>query len=61
VTVLLVSHDTGLVSRHVHHVLCLKDGQILCQGPPQEVITPEVLAHTFGAGKGVFAHDHAHQ
>jgi zinc transport system ATP-binding protein len=59
VTILLVSHDMSMVSTHAHHVLCLKDGRIQCQGPPQS-ITPEVLAATFGSEIGVFAHGHHH-
>jgi zinc transport system ATP-binding protein len=59
VTILLVSHDTGVVSRMAHHVLCLRDGLIQCQGAPQEVVTEENLARVFGAGKGVYAHHHA--
>src|SRR5262245_12861918 len=47
VTVLLVSHELSVVSKHAHHVLCLKDGRIQCQGPPQKIITSEVLAETF--------------
>ncbi len=35
VTVLLVSHDLNMVQAHADHVLCLKDGAIQCQGPPQ--------------------------
>jgi zinc transport system ATP-binding protein len=58
VTILLVSHDIGVVSRMAHHVLCLQDGRIECQGTPQEVLTGEMLARTFGADKGLFTHSH---
>jgi zinc transport system ATP-binding protein len=60
VTILLVSHDVSVVSRHAHHVLCLKDGRIQCQGPPHEALTPRMLEQVFGAAKGVYAHTHAH-
>jgi branched-chain amino acid transport system permease protein len=60
VTILLVSHDTSVVSSITHHVLCLKDGVIHCQGPPQEVVTQTMLERIFGA-KSVYAHhDHDH-
>jgi zinc transport system ATP-binding protein len=59
VTVLLVSHDLSVVSKLAHHVLCLEDGRIKCQGAPQKVLTSEVLAHTFGADKMVY-HHHGH-
>ncbi len=60
VTILLVSHDLSVVSQHAHHVLCLKDGRIECQGLPKEVLTGEMLARIFGAEKGIFAHSHDH-
>jgi zinc transport system ATP-binding protein len=59
VTILLVSHDTAMVTKHAHHVLCLRDGRIQCEGPPQD-ITPEVVAATFGSEIGIFAHHHHH-
>jgi ABC-type Mn2+/Zn2+ transport system ATPase subunit len=59
VTILLVSHELSVVSKHAHHVLCLKDGRIQCQGLPQEVLKGETLEQIFGAKKGVFAHHHA--
>jgi ABC-type Mn2+/Zn2+ transport system ATPase subunit len=59
VTILLVSHDTSMVYKHAHHVLCLKDGRIQCEGPPK-TISPEVLAATFGSEIGIFAHHHHH-
>ena len=61
VTILLVSHDLSVVSKHAHHVLCVRDGQIQCQGTPQEIITEEMLAQTFGSELGVFLHHHGHQ
>lgn len=60
VTVLLVSHELSMVSRYAHHVLCLRDGAIQCQGTPTEVLTPGVLAQTFGADMQQFLHHHAH-
>lgn len=60
VTVLLVSHDISMVSRHSHHVLCLTDGKIECEGPPREILTPENLARTFGADMQEFLHHHHH-
>jgi zinc transport system ATP-binding protein len=58
VTILLVSHDLSVVSRMAHHVLCLEDGRIQCQGPPGEVVNEEMLLRTFGSRKGIYAHHH---
>jgi zinc transport system ATP-binding protein len=61
VTIVLVSHDLSVVSEHAHHVLCLQNGRIVCQGVPGDVLTQESIARTFGAGKRVYAHEpHAH-
>ena len=60
VTVLLVSHDLSMVSKLAHHVLCLQDGRIECEGPPQEIVSGEVLSRTFGPEMGVYAHPHHH-
>jgi zinc transport system ATP-binding protein len=57
VTVLLVSHEMSMVSKHAHHVLCLKDGCIRCEGPP-EMIRGEMLTQIFGEEKAVYAHRH---
>ena len=58
VTILLVSHDLSVVSEHAHHVLCLKNGRIDCEGTPQEVLSGEALARTFGSDKRVYHHHH---
>jgi zinc transport system ATP-binding protein len=58
VTVLLVSHDLSVVSRFAGHVLCLRDGVVVCQGPPAAVLTADALADTFGPETRAFAHAH---
>ena len=60
VTILLVSHELNVVIRHAHHVLCLKDGRVQCQGPPREILTGRVLAETFGSEQGLYTHHHHH-
>jgi zinc transport system ATP-binding protein len=59
ITVVLVSHDTNMVTRHADHVLCLKDGRIHCEGPPDDVMTTAALEATFGE-KAEYAHRHRH-
>jgi zinc transport system ATP-binding protein len=60
VTILLVSHDTSVVSKHADHVLCMKDGRIHCEGPAREVLTDENLQAIFGYDKVIYAHQHGH-
>lgn len=57
-TIVLVSHEINMVNKHADQVLCLKNGLIECQGPPETIITPEVLRRTFGEEMGVFHHHH---
>ena len=59
VTVLLVSHDVSMVSQMAHHVLCLKDGRIECQGEPRSLLTGDSLVRIFGADTGLYVH-HPH-
>jgi zinc transport system ATP-binding protein len=60
ITILMVSHDLSIVSERVHHVLCLKNGRIECQGPPENVLTPDVIGRIFGQGKQLYGHVHEH-
>jgi zinc transport system ATP-binding protein len=59
ITIVLVSHEISMVSRHAHQVLCLKNGRIECEGPPQEIINREVLGRIFGKEMSIYQHDHA--
>jgi zinc transport system ATP-binding protein len=58
VTILLVSHDLSVVSEHAHHVLCLKNGKIECEGTPAEMLSGEALTRTFGDDKRPYVHHH---
>jgi zinc transport system ATP-binding protein len=56
-TVLFVSHDLSVVSRHATAVLCLGPGR-QCFGPPKEILTPRVLQDIYGAPIAFHVHDH---
>ena len=45
---LVVVHDINIALRHADHVLMLKGGQLLADGAPSQVITPEILASVYG-------------
>ena len=47
-TVVLVLHDINQAARYADHVLALKDGTIHARGPPDDVVTEELLADVFG-------------
>lgn len=42
-TVVLVLHDINFASRYSDHIVGMRDGRVIRQGPPAEVITPEAL------------------
>jgi zinc transport system ATP-binding protein len=58
VTIVLVSHDTSVVTKYAHHVLCLRDGTVRCQGAPEEIMKPDMLEQVFGANKALYPHQH---
>jgi zinc transport system ATP-binding protein len=59
-TVILVSHDLSVVHRSANLVLCLSKDRP-CLGPPQEVLTPEMLEQLYGAPPQYYQHRHDHR
>jgi len=57
-TVILVSHDLSVVTRHADYVLCL-GRQGACFGPPRAALTPETLYEVYGQPLGFHVHDHS--
>jgi zinc transport system ATP-binding protein len=57
-SLLLVSHDLSVVTRHAGQVICL-NRRIVCRGATTEVLTPENLAAMYGSDAHLFRHGHA--
>jgi zinc transport system ATP-binding protein len=57
-SLLLVSHDLSVVTRHADRVICL-NRSIVCQGATTEVLTPENLSAMYGSGARLFSHGEA--
>ncbi|MFG2545086.1 ABC transporter ATP-binding protein [Streptomyces sp. NPDC048594] len=47
-TVVMVLHDLNLATRYSDNLVVMRDGAILAQGHPREVITAELLYEAFG-------------
>jgi iron complex transport system ATP-binding protein len=47
-TVVMVLHDLNHASRYAHHVIAMRDGAIVAAGPPDEVVTQELVRDVFG-------------
>ncbi len=56
-TVLQVSHDIDMVSRHCDRVLCLNQ-TIVCTGKPEIALSPQNLLATYGPGFSRYQHHH---
>jgi iron complex transport system ATP-binding protein len=54
-TIVLVLHDLNLACRYAHHLVAMKDGAIVAEGPPEEVITAETVEAVFGLACQVIA------
>jgi iron complex transport system ATP-binding protein len=54
-TVVAVLHDLNLACRYAHHLVALRDGTVVAEGDPAEVVTPELVADVFGLAAAVIA------
>src|SRR5262245_61412148 len=55
-TILLATHDLNTIASHVPWVICFQHG-VIAQGPPETVLTPEVLRQTYNADMVVLRQD----
>jgi len=42
-TVVAVLHDINFASCYADHIVAMRDGRVIAEGPPEAIITPEVL------------------
>lgn len=47
-TVVVVLHDLNLAFRYATHVVLMRDGGILAQGDPRQLVTAELIEQVFG-------------
>jgi iron complex transport system ATP-binding protein len=47
-TLVAVLHDLNQASRYADHLVAMRDGRIVAQGPPVEVVTADLVADVFG-------------
>lgn len=46
--VLVSIHDLGLAARHCTRLILMAEGGVLADGPPAQVLSPELMARAFG-------------
>lgn len=47
-TVVMVLHDLNWACRYASHLIAVADGRIEASGPPEEVVTTEMIERVFG-------------
>jgi iron complex transport system ATP-binding protein len=47
-TVVLVLHDLNHAARYSHHLIAMRDGRLVAQGTPDEIITEQLVHDVFG-------------
>jgi len=57
-TVVLVLHDIAQAARYGDHVIALKDGSIRASGPPETVVTRDLLADVFEIDAEIIETEH---
>lgn len=56
ITIAMTTHEINTVAAHLPWLVCIK-GHILAEGPPSEVISPEILRLTYGAEMPVIEYE----
>jgi len=47
-TLIAVLHDLNHAARYATHLIAMKDGRVVAQGPPAEIVTAELVHRVFG-------------
>jgi iron complex transport system ATP-binding protein len=47
-TIVIVLHDLNEASRYAHHLIAMKEGRIIAEGGPQDLVTESLVVEVFG-------------
>jgi ABC-type cobalamin/Fe3+-siderophores transport system ATPase subunit len=47
-TLVAVLHDLNHAARYATHIIAMKDGRVVAEGPPREIVTAELVEEVFG-------------
>jgi iron complex transport system ATP-binding protein len=54
-TIVVVLHDLNQACRYAHHLIAMKDGEVIATGAPDEVVTEHLVSEAFGVAVRVVA------
>jgi len=54
-TIVLVLHDLNQASRYAHHLVAMREGEIVTEGPPADVVTEDLVRRVFELDSQVVA------
>lgn len=52
-TIALVLHDLNQAARYAHHLVAMRDGAVVAEGPPEQVVTEAMVSQVFGLASRV--------
>ena len=47
-TIVMVLHDINLSARYANNLIAMKNGRIIAEGTPQEIVTPKLISDIYG-------------
>ena len=56
-TIVMVLHDMNQAIKYSDHIILMKDGQVLTEGPPEIVMTKEIIKEVYGVDVLVENHE----
>lgn len=55
-TIVMVLHDINMAAEYAHRLFALREGAIVAQGVPREIVTPGLIRHVFGIDSHILEH-----
>lgn len=57
-SILIVLHDLSIAARYADRIIAMKAGRIIANGPPNQIVTPELVHELYGIHAEVFFGPH---